>query len=151
MFYNNRLKLLRERNGETQKQLASILNIGRTAYVHYENEDVIIPIKHLNILSNYYNVSLDYLFEFSNTKNYKNSKENIDLKLSSIRLKEFRKTNNLTKEKLANILNVLHQTISAYEKGKNIIATPFLYDICKKYHISADYLLGKTDNPQYYK
>ena len=41
--------------------------------------------------------------------------------------------------------------ITEYERGTNIIATPFLYEICKTYLISADYLLGKTDSPKYYK
>ena len=40
-------------------------------------------------------------------------------------------------------------TISKIENGHNIIATPFLYQICKKYNISADYLLGKIDSPKY--
>ena len=37
--------------------------------------------------------------------------------------------------------------ISDYENKKKFIPTPFLYQICKKYHISADYLLGKIDHP----
>ena len=48
-----------------------------------------------------------------------------------------------------NILNTVHPVISNYESGKFLIATPFLYTICKKYNISADYLLGKIDNPKY--
>ena len=38
-----------------------------------------------------------------------------------------------------------------YEKGKTLILTSFLYTICKKYNISADYLLGKIDEPKYLK
>jgi len=61
------------------------------------------------------------------------------------RIKSFRKENNLTQEKLASILNISDGTIAGYECGNNIIATPFLYDLCKKYHVSADYLLGRID------
>ncbi len=48
-------------------------------------------------------------------------------------------------------LNIENGTIANYELGINLIATPFLYSICKKYNISADYLLGKIDKPKYLK
>ena len=67
------------------------------------------------------------------------------------RLKEFRKNNKLTQSKLAVILNTTQSVIADYERGRYLIATPFLYTICKKYNISADYLLGKIDNPKYLK
>ena len=60
----------------------------------------------------------------------------------------FRKENKVTQVKLATILNTVQPVIANYEKGKFLIATPFLYTICKKYNISADYLLGKINEPQ---
>ena len=51
----------------------------------------------------------------------------------------------ITQDKLAQKLNVSRTTITEYERGTNIIATPFLYTICKDYNLSADYLLGKID------
>ena len=65
------------------------------------------------------------------------------------RLKEFRKDNKITQLKLAQILNTNQSVIANYERGRTVIATPFLYSICKKYNISADYLLGKIDSPKY--
>ena len=56
-----------------------------------------------------------------------------------------RKDLGLTQSKLAISIGTDKTVICSYEKGKNIIATPFLYDICKKYNISADYLLGRTN------
>ena len=81
---------------------------------------------------------------------YKNSSD-YKKELSQERLKELRKENKITQEKLADILNTNKSVICGYEKGRYIIATPFLYTIYKKYHISADYLLGKIDNPKYFK
>ena len=49
-------------------------------------------------------------------------------------------------EELAKFLNVDQSTISKYENGKEIISTGFLYAICNKYHVSADYLLGKISD-----
>lgn len=69
----------------------------------------------------------------------------------ALRLKEFRKENKLTQESLAQLLNVVKGTVGNYESGRALIATPFLYEICKKYKISADYLLGKIDEPKYLK
>lgn len=143
-MYSIRFKELRLKNNITQKDLANILNISRSLMGRYENEFEIIPIKYLNIICNYFNISLDYIFEFTNKYNYDNNNLEIDKKLMSKRLKEFRKNNKLTQVKLAKFLNVGQSTISEYERGTNIIATPFIYMICKKYKISADYLLGKT-------
>ena len=70
------------------------------------------------------------------------------MNLAEERLKDWRKKQKLTQTKLANALNTFHTVIVDYEHGKNLIATPFLYTICKKYHVSADYLLGKTNEPQ---
>ena len=151
MLYNRRLKEIREEKQIKQKEIAQILNISETAYCQYENEYVIIPIKHLIITSNYLNVSLDYLFEFSNEKCYLNSINEVDKIKCGIRLKEVRKESNLTQEKLAKVLNIGKGTIADYERGRYLIATPFLYQICKTYHVSADYLLGKIDEPKYLK
>ncbi len=149
-MYFNRLKELRENRNLNLQDISKILDFEKDTYGKFEREYTIIPLKHLNTLCNYYQVSFDYIFEFSNNI-YENIKNEINTNISGERLKEFRKENKLTQLKLANILNVDRSIISNYENGKNLIATPFLYDICKKYKISADYLLGKTDSPKYLK
>ncbi len=148
-MYTTKIKELRERIGLTKTEIGKILGIDRSQYGHYENDDFTIPIKHLITLCNYYNVSLDYIFEFSNIEQYKNSKNEIDKMIMGKRLKDFRKENKLTQTDLSNFLNTTFSTISSYERGVNIISTNYLYSISKKYHISADYLLGKIDKPKY--
>ena len=149
MNYGTIIKKLREEQNKTQQEIASILGIARQTYNHYEIQDSIIPLKHLNNLANYYNVSIDYIFELTKQRKYLNFKKEINIDLSKERLKAFRKEQKLTQVKLANILNTFHTVIVDYEHGKNLIATPFLYTICKKYKISADYLLGKINDPKY--
>ena len=151
MNYGQRLFQLRDRQGLTNVQLAKLLNISDSLYSRYEKEIQIIPIKHLNTLCNYFHVSLDYIFNFTDTKKYKNCKEEIDIKLSGERLKNIRKEIKLKQFKLSELLNVDNSMLSKYEKGKYIISTTYLYQICKNYNISADYLLGKIDNPKYLK
>ena len=51
----------------------------------------------------------------------------------------------LTQEELAKDLNTTHSTISAYESGKTLILTSFVYEIAIKYKLSLDWLCGKID------
>ena len=126
MNYGTIIKKLREEQNKTQQEIASILGIARQTYNHYEIQDSIIPLKHLNNLANYYNVSIDYIFELTKQRKYSNFKKEININLSKERLKAFRKEQKLTQVKLANILNTFHTVIVDYEHGKNLIATPFL-------------------------
>ena len=151
MFYSEKLKEIRENANIKQTDLAKYLKISNKTYSAYEIEYEIIPVKHLVLLVDYLNTSVDYLFGFSQSKNYNIYIKGIDKKLAGKRLKSFRKENKITQTKLANELNTTFSVISGYEIGRRLIGTPFLYDICKKYKISADYILGKVDSPKYLK
>lgn len=61
------------------------------------------------------------------------------------RFKKFWRDNKLTQKDISKELNIGVSVISGYEIGRYIIATQFLDAICKKYSISADYILGKID------
>ena len=115
MDYTNILKQLREEKNLSQKDIAYILGISRGLYSQYEIADKIISLNHLEKLSNYFNLPINYLLGLDNNKQKQNLKE-INNNLFSIRLKEFRKENKLTQEKLAKELNTSHSVISAYEK-----------------------------------
>ncbi|MCM1052928.1 MAG: helix-turn-helix domain-containing protein [Ruminococcus sp.] len=151
MQYGEKLKEIRIKNNLTGTKMAEILNISQVTYSHYEIQERIIPIERLNDISNYFDISIDYIFSLTNINSYKNSLKEIDKKLAGQRLKGFRKENKLTQEKLAKSLNTVHSVITKIENGTYIISTAFLYTICIKYKISADYLLGKIDNPKYLK
>ena len=149
---------LREDSSLKQKDIANVLNITQQTYSLWENGTKIIPLKHLNSLCNYYDVSMDYVLGLSNVRQYDIVNRVIDKKIIGIKLKEFRKKlseyldkditkkKNITQEELANILNTTHSTISAYESGKTTILTAFAYQICKRYNISMDYLCGRVKN-----
>ena len=137
---------LREDSSLKQKDIANVLNITQQTYSLWENGTKIIPLKHLNSLCNYYDVSMDYVLGLSNVRQYDIVNRVIDKKIIGIKLKEFRKKKNITQEELANILNTTHSTICAYESGKTTILTAFAYQICKRYNISMDYLCGRVKN-----
>ena len=140
-----RLVETREDFNLKQKDIANILNITQQSYSLWENGTKIIPLKHLNSLCNYYNVSMDYVLGLSNTRHYDVINTDINKSLIGKRLREFRIENNITQTELAKLLNTTHSTISAYESGKTTILTAFAYEICKKYNISMDYLCGRTN------
>lgn len=64
----NRLKLL----GLNQNDIASFLSISVPAYSYYENEKRDIPTEVLGKLSNFYNVSTDYILGLTNERKEKN-------------------------------------------------------------------------------
>ena len=59
---------IREDLGLKQKDIANILNITQQSYSLWENGTKIIPLKHINSLCNYYNVSMDYLISRINKR-----------------------------------------------------------------------------------
>ncbi len=151
MLYGKKLRELREEKDKRISDIAKLLKIDESVYGKYEREYVLMPTKHLNVICKYFNVSLDYIFDFTNDLNYENNSQEINKELSAKRLKEFRKENKLTQVKLAEILKASPAVLVHHENKRFILATPFLYTICSKYHISADYLLGKIDEPKYIK
>ena len=91
-MYKERLVYLREKKEIKQYELADILNIYKGTYNQYETEYIIIPLKHLITIADYFNVSLDYIFNFTKEEQY--SHNNVSYKDYGKRLKEFRKENN---------------------------------------------------------
>ncbi len=145
MNYRGRFLELREENNFSQRDIAKLLKISKSAYNQFEQQYTIIPIQRLNDVANIFDVSIDYLLGFTDKRKYKVMKKELDKKVVGERLKNFRKEYKLTQEKLANKIDTTHQVISRYERGTYIIATSFLYAICKKFEVSADYLLGRID------
>lgn len=151
MNYSEKLKDIRSYEDLTQSDIAKILNVSEKTYGLYENQFKIIPLYHLNTLANFYNISVDYILGLTDIKCYDNYNKlkSLNKELIGNNLKLFRKEYKITLVKLAQLLNTSHSTLSAYEHGKTLILTSFLYTICKEYKVSADYLLGKVKEPKY--
>ena len=137
-----RLLDLREDHDLYQKDIARIIGVNRKTYSSWETGFKIIPLKHLNKLCNYYDVSMDYALGLSKTNHNANIKKidclsKVDIGKS---IKYIRETNKLTLRKLADELKTTSSTISAYEHGKTLILTAFAFQICKKYNYSLDKL-----------
>ncbi len=64
-----------------------------------------------------------------------------------IRLKELRKTKNISQMKLAMDLGMNQNSISRYETGERQADYETLIAFADYFNVSIDYLLGRTDNP----
>lgn len=138
-----KIKEIRNNLKKSQAEMADLLNVSRSSYAMWESGNDIIPIKRLIQFCEIFDISMDYVLGIASDNNLINTKFNLEI--SGERIKKFRISNNLTQEKLANILNTNKAVICGYEKGRNLIATPFLYTICKEFKVSADYLLGRIE------
>jgi transcriptional regulator with XRE-family HTH domain len=65
-----------------------------------------------------------------------------------MRLRELRKSRNITQLKLALDLNTSQNTISRYETGEREPNLTELVKIADYFNVSVDYLLQRTDNPK---
>lgn len=63
------------------------------------------------------------------------------------RIKELRKTYNISQEKLAEEFEVERATISRWENGKTDPSNDDLLKLAQYFKVSLDYLLGRTLNP----
>lgn len=64
----------------------------------------------------------------------------------SLRIKELRKKAKLTQNDLANFLGTTREAYGMYESGKRQINLKVLDDLAQYYNVSADYILGRTDD-----
>ncbi len=66
----------------------------------------------------------------------------------AIRVKKLRKANGEQQKDLAEAIGATQATISDIENGRKATSFDRLAEICKHYNVSADYLLGLTDEPR---
>ena len=64
------------------------------------------------------------------------------------RLRELRKAAGMKQQELANLLDVTTTQVSDIERGNTTTSMARLYQLCEYFNVSADYLLGLTDDPE---
>lgn len=69
------------------------------------------------------------------------------MKLSQ-RIREQREDRDLTQKDIAIFLNTSQTVYSRYERNERTLPTEMLFELARYYNISADYLLGLTDEPR---
>lgn len=145
MNYGEIMKDVRFDYDKKQKDIAKILGLAQSTYNEYEQQYSIIPLKYLIKFCDYFQLSIDYVLGLT--------KENIKIDVNVLynckeigkRLRKKRRELNIKQKDLAVILHISTSTLSKYEKGRLLISTAILYSFCKKYRISADYILGREE------
>jgi transcriptional regulator with XRE-family HTH domain len=64
------------------------------------------------------------------------------------RIRDLREDRDLKQRELAAYLNCSQQVYSNYELGQRDVPTDVLIRLAKYYNVSADYILGLTNNPK---
>ena len=65
------------------------------------------------------------------------------------RIRELREDHDRTQREVAAYLGTTQQVYSRYESGENEMPIRHLVSLCKYYNVSADYVLGLSDNPKH--
>ena len=67
------------------------------------------------------------------------------------RIRDLREDKDLNQTEVAKYLGMSQTGYSKYETGENDIPTAILIKLADFYNVSTDYLLGRTNNPNFYK
>lgn len=64
------------------------------------------------------------------------------------RLRDLREDHDKTQQQIADFLDTSQTMYARYERGANELPIRHLLALCNYYGVSADYILGRTDNPK---
>lgn len=64
------------------------------------------------------------------------------------RIRDLREDHDLTQAQMGELLSCSQRVYSNYERGDIDIPTPTLIKLADYFHVSTDYILGRTDVPQ---
>ena len=67
-----------------------------------------------------------------------------------VRIRELREDHDLRQEDVAKMLNMSQTGYSKYETGENDVPTSVLIALADFYHVTTDYLLGRTNSSKPY-
>ncbi len=62
------------------------------------------------------------------------------------RIRDLREDHDLTQQQIADVLNTSQTMYARYERGANEMPIHHLVTLCRFYNVSADYILGLTDD-----
>ncbi len=64
------------------------------------------------------------------------------------RIRDLREDNDKTQKEIAAVLNTDQSYYSKYERGERPLPVEHIIALCRYYNVSADYILGLTDEPK---
>ncbi len=136
-----KLKDLREYEAKTQKETAYFLNVARSTYAGWECGKDIIPLKKLNELANFYQVTIDYIAGLTTIQEKRLKKIDIDLTIIAKNIRLIRLSYKMSQKEFAESIQSSQSSIHNYETGKTLITTMNAIELAKTYHISLEQLI----------
>lgn len=144
MQNGNLMAYLRIQKDISQRKMAQIINVSLSSYKAYENNEREIKLNILNLISNYFNISLNSLLGLTSNLLAFNNNENINYLHLQFSLRLIRKKNHFKQKEISKMFNLSTATICKYEKNPQLVSISYLYLFAKQFNISVDYLCGKT-------
>jgi len=111
MFMKNRIKLLRQKQGKTQKELADEIGVKKLTISRWENaEDVSLKQDKAQQLADYFGVSVGYLLGYDEADQMNNLVNN-ELENLTQKLNQYREQYDVLKKVLSDKLQYLDKTL----------------------------------------
>lgn len=146
--FHEKLKMLRKKQGFTQKEVARLLGTVQGVYSKWERGVYEPNYENLSMLACIFDVSIDFLLsdyiEFSKDK-YLRMQESY-LIISNVfpqRLKEIRIKRGLTQTELGEKVGVKQSTFTNWEKGKREPNFEIVIKLADLLEVSVDWLFGR--------
>lgn len=137
----NNLKELRKKKGITQKEFSKKFSIPLRTLQSWENGEGQIKLGKAKELAEYFNVSLDHLFGYTNGYRMNNLKE---LRLN----KEENGKRGVTQQEVADKIGVTKRTYIYWEKNERQIKPDKAQQLAEYFNVSVGHLLGFTDKEE---
>ena len=115
-MFEERFKLLREKMGFSQKDIAKFLDISETAVGKYEHGKGLPTVENLKKLRKLFNVPLDYLLALD-IEDANEIITNYDKNLICEKIKDQRQIRNLTQKEFAFMTDLTIEEVKNIEKG----------------------------------
>lgn len=146
--FHEKLKMLRKKQGFTQKELARLLGTVQGVYSKWERGVYEPNYENLSMLACIFDVSIDFLLsdyiEISKDK-YLRMQESY-LIISNVfpqRLKELRQKKGLTQQEIADLVHVNRVTYTNWENGKREPNFEIVIKLADLLEVSVDWLFGR--------
>ena len=144
MNFGERLKDLRKQRSLTQSELAEYMCVSKSTIAMYEIGKNIAEFDKLIKISDFFNVSVDYLL--CRTDNV-NSDAQCDFKTLGERIRKRRLDLNITQSELAKKLNYTSRSsINKIEMGAQDVPINKIFDFANALNCSLPFLLGISEN-----
>lgn len=103
----NRLRFLRTENGESLEKIAKYLNVTIQTISNYETEKRDMTPDTILKLSNYFNVSTDYLLGKSDIRNPEQQEDPLGLAKIGFNMKDYNPPTEIQKQQIKGLLEVI--------------------------------------------